>query len=259
MQIFRARNANGKLAALFLAFLFLAIFSPPLFAQAKRSAAETTLFDSLNHERTSRNLPPLRWDDNLAAAAHKHALLMAQHNTLSHQLSGEPPLQDRAKAAGALFNVVSENIAEGPDANTIHGMWMKSTHHKANILDRDVNSVGISVVHGSKYLFAVQDFSHALESLSLYEQEQKIASLLRARGLQINNANEDARKTCAMNDGYAGKPSTMFRFEGGDLSALPDGVTQKLKSGRYHSASVGACDPGKSKSFAHYRIAVLLY
>lgn len=259
MQIFRARSANGRLAALFLAFVFPAIFSSPLFAQVKRSTAETALFDSLNRERASRNLPALRWDDTLAAAARKHALLMAQHNTLSHQLSGEPPLQDRGLAAGARFNVISENIAEGPDADTIHGMWMKSTHHKANILDRDVNSVGISVVQGTKYLFAVQDFSHALENLSLYEQEQRIATLLHAQGLQINSAKEDARKTCAMKDGYTGKPSTMFRFEGGDLSALPDGVLQKLKSGRYHSASVGACNPGKSNSFARYRIAILLY
>jgi len=221
--------------------------------------AERKLFDSLNRERAAHQLPELKWDASLAKAAHQHAALMAQRNDLSHQLRGEGDVKERASSAGARFTVIAENIAEGPDAETIHSMWMKSPHHRANILDGDVTAVGIATVPGSKYLFAVQDFSRAVENLSLREQEKQIGSLLHARGLQIKAANGDARKTCAMNDGYAGKPSTMFRFEGGDLSELPDPVKLKIKSGKYRFASVGACSPDSANRFARYRIAVLLF
>jgi len=221
--------------------------------------AERKLFDSLNRERSVHKLPELKWDPSLAKAAHQHAALMAQRNDLSHQLRGEGDVQERASTAGARFTVIAENIAEGPDAETIHSMWMKSPHHRANILDVDVNAVGIATVPGSKYLFAVQDFSRAVENLSLRDQERQIGSLLHARGLQISAANDDARKTCTMNDGYAGKPSTMFRFEGGDLSELPDPVKAKIKSGKYRLASVGACSPDPANRFARYRIAVLLF
>ena len=221
--------------------------------------AERTLFNSLNRERSAHKLPELKWDASLARAAHEHAALMARRNDLSHQLRGEGDVQERASSAGARFTVIAENIAEGPDAETIHSMWMKSPHHRANILDVDVNAVGIATVPGSKYLFAVQDFSRTVENLSLREQEQQIGSLLHARGLQISAASDDARKTCAMNDGYAGKPSTMFRFEGGDLSELPDPVKAKIKSGKYRLASVGACSPDPANRFARYRIAVLLF
>jgi hypothetical protein len=43
------------------------------------------------------------------------------------------------------------------------------------------------------------------------------------------------------------------------LSRLPDGFEQKLLSGKYHAAAVGACDAGGAGGFTRFRIAVLLY
>lgn len=221
--------------------------------------SERILFNALNRERAAHNLPGLKWDAALATAAHQHAALMAQRNDLSHQLRGEGDVKQRASSAGARFSLLAENIAEGPDADTIHDMWMKSPHHRENILDKDITAVGIATVQGRKYLFAVQDFSRSVASMDLREQEKQIGALLQGQGLHTNGANEDARKTCIMNDGYAGKPSAMFRFEGGDLSELPAAVKAKIQGGKYRRASVGACDPQEANSFARYRIAVLLY
>ncbi len=61
----------------FAVLLLLANASP---AQQKISDAEKLLFDSVNRERTARELPPLKWDDGLALAARKHAELMAEQN-----------------------------------------------------------------------------------------------------------------------------------------------------------------------------------
>jgi len=54
-------------------------------------------------------------DAALAAAAREHAARMAQRNVLSHQLPGEPQIQDRATQAGARFTTIAENIAVAPN------------------------------------------------------------------------------------------------------------------------------------------------
>src|SRR5437016_3271624 len=121
-----------------IAFLVAVLFSSPRItvnAVPQTFNAERALLEDANRERVAQGLAPLHWNANLAAAAHAHALLMAQRNTLSHQFSGEAPLQDRARSAGARFTVVAENVAEGPSAEMIHASWMHSPPHRANLLD----------------------------------------------------------------------------------------------------------------------------
>src|SRR6266849_2979827 len=77
-------------AALLIASLFLQ--AETVRAQQKPTGAEQALFDSANRERIAQGLSPLKWDNTLALAARKHALLMAQKNYLSHQFPGEPAL-----------------------------------------------------------------------------------------------------------------------------------------------------------------------
>lgn len=231
------------------------------FAQEKESSAGQVLFDLANRERTAQGLPPLKWDDTLARAAHGHALRMAQRNSLSHQFPGEPGLAARATGAGSRFSTIAENVAEGPSAAYIHAQWMKSPPHRANILDKDLDSVGIAVAEREGQLFAVADFSRAVANLPLDEQEKQVGALLEARGLRLLDDTRDARQTCALNRGYAGRtrPLSVVRYETADFSQLPDDLEQKIQSGRYHSAVIGACTSSGSSGFAHYRLAVLLY
>jgi uncharacterized protein YkwD len=243
------------IAALILAALIL---TPTLHAQ--NSAADLTLFNAANRDRAAAGLPPLKWDDALASAAHDHALKMAGANRLSHQLPGEPPMQDRARRAGARFSLIAENIAEGPSVAGLHTQWMNSPPHRANLLDPQLNSIGISVVQSGNNYFAVQDFSIAVPSLSLKGQEQQISEQLSELGLQNVSETEDARKTCALDRGWAGqKPASLVRYETGDLDQLPDDVDQKVASGKFRSAAVGACQSAGSGDFARYRIAILLF
>lgn len=87
-----------------------------------------------------------------------------------------------------------------------------------------------------------------------------MASQLAAHGLHLLNASADARKTCELDRGYAGqKPASVLRYEVSSLARLPDDIEQKLASGRYHQAAVGACQSGGSAEFARFRIAILLY
>ena len=84
-------------------------------------------------------------------------------------------------------------------------------------------------------------------------------SLLKARGINTSSS-EIARKTCAMDHGSAGGPKPMFimRWQGTDLGRLPDVLEEKIQTGKYHTASVGACSTGQ-QPFAGYKAAVLLF
>jgi hypothetical protein len=243
------------IAALALFFSHTLPAAPP-----QSSAADQALLKAANHDRAAAGLHQLHWDPALAAAAHQHALLMAQKNQLSHQFPGEPPMQDRAKQAGARFSMIAENVAQGPTVPGLHTQWMNSAPHRANLLDPDLNAVGISVVQSGNMLFAVEDFSTTVASLSLDDQEKQVASQLSGHGLQVASGSSDARKTCELDRGWSGpKPSAVLRYEMSDLSHLPDEVLQKAASGKYQSAAVGACKSGGASEFARFRIAILLF
>ena len=109
------------------------------------SAEEKLLLDATNRERAAAGLQALRWNDALAAAARQHAQLMAGENVLSHQLPGEPPLDQRAAQAGAKYAMVAENVAVGPDPEEIHDGWMHSPGHRRNILNAELTAIGIAV------------------------------------------------------------------------------------------------------------------
>ncbi len=229
-------------------------------AQSEVTSAEHTLFDDLNLERSSRGIAVLQWDEALASAARDHAFRMAQRNVLSHQLPGEAPVQDRATHSGARFSLIAENIAVAPTPANIHSAWMQSPHHRENILDPQLNVVGIAVVKGGDGLFAVQDFSQSVPDLDLVQQEQKVIANLHAHGLRSTQATKDARKTCEMSRGFAGgHPLSVVRYETADLNTLPEDVEQKLRSGKYRAAAVGACPGGGDGAFTRFKIAVVLY
>ena len=250
------KNSSIFAILIFAIFSFLAQSVPAHPAEAE----EQVLFASANRERAAQGLPPLRWSDVLAAAARRHALRMAQQNTLSHQLSGEPALKERISQHGGRFASMAENIAEGPNAVTIHQGWMKSPPHRANLLDPQLDSVGIAVAARNGILFAVEDFSLAGGSLSFSEQEQLLGAQLQSRGLHLLDYTDAARKTCILDNGFAGKhpPSFVLHYATTELQSLPEMLEQRIKTGRYHAAAIGACCVGKS-DLAGYRVAVMFY
>lgn len=226
------------------------------------TVAEQYLYSEANAEREQRGLAPLRWDETLHRAAERHAGEMAARESISHQYPGERDLAARGHEAGAKFTVISENVAAAWSAPVIHDAWMHSPDHRANLLDPRVNAVGISVVRRGGQLYAVEDFDRAAESLSLDQQEHLIADLVYSQGRVSMLPNvEDARRTCGMQSGYAGarKPWFVMRFTAGTLDRLPEMLRQRLATGKYHSAVVGACEARDAGAFTPYSIAVLLF
>ncbi len=126
-----------------------------------QTRAERELFTAINQARRTQGLGTLRWDDSLAAAARRHAEMMAHYGTAQHGFSGEPSLSARVKQTGARFAWLSENVTQGPTPTFIHAQFMQSPPHRANILDRDMDSIGVGIVERAGQLFAVEDFSQA--------------------------------------------------------------------------------------------------
>ena len=250
--------------AVLMCMLLAAVVARPASAPRAKlaSLAEQYLFSAANAERAQRGLAPLKWDETLHRAAQRHAGEMAARESISHQYPGEADLANRGHEAGARFTVISENVAEAWSAPEIHDAWMRSPDHRANLLDPRVNAVGISVERRDGQLYAVEDFDRSTESLRYEDQENAVAELLQTVArLRMLPDTESARRTCAMNTGYAGeiKPWFVMRFTAASLDRLPNTLRAKLATGKYHSAAVGACDAKSTGPFTAYSIAVMLF
>ncbi len=140
-------------------FVWLALI--PSHAQEFASRAERELFSACNRERQAQGLPTLKWNTSLAEAARRHAQLMVTNQTISHQFPGEPSLSTRASRAGVSWMGLAENVAEAPSPQEIHSLWMHSPGHRANILDRNLDSIGVAVIERGAEYYAVEDFSKA--------------------------------------------------------------------------------------------------
>jgi hypothetical protein len=229
-------------------------------AWAQDPAAQQ-LADLVNADRAQQGLPALKWDPALAQAAQQHAQLMSEQGALSHQYPGEPDLEARAGQAGAHFRTIAENVALAPSPQALEKEWMNSPPHRANILNPSLTSLGVGMVRKGGNYYASLVFSAAVASLGPDQIEQKIGHLLEQRKLQLLPGTQDARQTCEMEHGSAGgsKPFFVMRWEGSDLTRLPDALEQRIATGKYHQAAVGACDSGTPQGFTTYKIAVLLY
>src|ERR1700739_1818515 len=101
---------------------------------------------------------------------------------------------------------------------------MNSPPHRANLLDPHLDSVGIAVAEHNGTLFAVEDFPLAVENLSWAEKEGIADAKLRSSGLRLLSDNGDARRSCPLDNGYAGahEPSFVLHYATADLETLPD-------------------------------------
>ncbi len=229
------------------------------------NVAEQLLLTQANQDRAEHSLSPLKRDPLLAQAALYHAYQMAEHADISHGFPGEPDLSARGASAGVRFSLITENVAEAGEPTIIHDMWMHSEGHRANLLDPDVNVVGIAVVTREHQVYAVEDFASTVDPLSVNEQESAVADLLSTTGMVIANSAPDAlvnaRRTCSMSSGYAGvrQPWFIMRYTASRLDQLPPQIKSRLTSGKYHQAVIGACASTEPSAFTSYSIAILLF
>lgn len=228
-------------------------------------AASEQIFALANQARAQAGVGRLQWDPALAQAALAHCRRMAEEGPIAHRYGGEKDVTGRAADAGAHFSVIEENVAVGPSAAGIHEEWMQSPGHRTNLLSPEVDHVGTAVVAARGVLYAVADYSRAVEQFSDSQVEARVAALIRVSGVAILRDPTLARQACATDEGVphpqnGAMPRFVMRWQSGDLDHLPQALVEKLGSGNYRQAAVGSCPAQISQgSFSGYRVAVLLY
>jgi len=109
-----------------------------------------TVIELTNAERERQRLSPLKRQEQLMAAAMKHAEDMAKNGYFSHtdQKGGQP--WDRAAAEGYAYRSCAENIAYGAKTpQQVVQMWLKSPGHRKNLLG-DFTDIGVGYAQSPK-------------------------------------------------------------------------------------------------------------
>jgi uncharacterized protein YkwD len=108
---------------------------------------------------------------------------MANAHMLSHRVANEPDLTDRIADTHLPFSAVAENIAYSSDkSEDFHYDWMRSAGHRANILSRNNNALGVAVLNHNGSYYAVEDFAKVDSADSAEKAEERfIAAFNRAR------------------------------------------------------------------------------
>ena len=117
------------------------------------SASEQELLARTNQARASAGRRTLRWDSALASIARWRSKDMIKRGYFSHDIPGAGNVFDEMSDRGYCYKVAGENIGWNtyPDdvaTAEIQQAFMGSSGHRANILGRDWDHIGIGAYKG---------------------------------------------------------------------------------------------------------------
>ena len=105
-----------------------------------------------------RQVPPIKWNNQLEQAAFNHAKDMAKNNFFKHQGSDGSSISDRIGATGYNWQAVGENIFWGEASpREVFQTWKDSPSHCKNMMNADYDEMGIAQMGN----YWVQDFGKA--------------------------------------------------------------------------------------------------
>lgn len=118
--------------------------------EAQYGVEQEAIVAAMNRERARHGLGPLRFESRLARAAGERASDMFELGYFDHVApDGRSPFLT-VKNQGYRYRAVGENLATGyATADAVVAGWMRSPGHRANILGRSYEDVGIAVHAGS--------------------------------------------------------------------------------------------------------------
>jgi len=122
-------------------------------ANSFSSSSAADLVALTNRSRASAGLKALRVDSTLASVARWRSKDMIQRDYFSHSIPGYGKVWDKLRAIGYCYKVGGENIGWNnyPDdiaTAAIHKMFMDSSGHRANIMGRAWDVIGVGAYKG---------------------------------------------------------------------------------------------------------------
>ena len=116
----------------------------------RTSNFEEAVVDAMNRERAANGLAPLHVNSRLELAADDRITDMFSKHYFNHVSPDGLQPWSWVEQRGYNYRGVGENLAVGyPNADAVVAGWMHSPGHRANILGRDFNEVGIAMAAGS--------------------------------------------------------------------------------------------------------------
>ena len=241
-------------------------------ASLQPTSAESELYNLVNEERKSRNLPTFAFDGHLIAAAREHTKAMAHAGKLSHQFSDEPELKTRLAEAGARFDAAAENVAQSDSVQDAHIELMHSPGHRANLLNPIYNAVGIAVVEMRQRIYVTEDFSRRVADQTVQDVEnqifKKVNQLRSGHGLAaLQRADASSLRQLACKTGLTAADARRYLAPGGfivvftqsDAGDPPNDLKKLAVSPVVSTIAIGACYPPESKEgFAMFTAVAVL-
>lgn len=216
--------------------------------------AERELFDLANQARAQEAVAPLQMDEGLVQAARAHAAGMAAQQQLSHQLPGEPSLEQRLAARCNLhLDQAAENVSYAGSVEQTQQSLLHSPPHRENLLNPGFNVAGFGVVRVGSLLYVAQDFGHSLPAYSPRQAgglvSGSIAHLRRDSSLpQLQWMDSDATQAsaCAMAKADSLKTDAIrahyvIRYATAQPESLPPAAAKAITDRAVHIFSVGTC------------------
>ncbi|KKC33382.1 hypothetical protein WH91_09325 [Devosia psychrophila] len=120
---------------------------PKSASSTPESLSDAEILSAINAVRKANGAPQWSYNSQLEDAARSQARLMAQKNTMSHDLG--VTLRQRVTTAGYL-GAVGENVGKGYTSlpAVIQG-WMDSSGHRGTLLSNRFTEFGLAVSRGT--------------------------------------------------------------------------------------------------------------
>lgn len=118
------------------------------------------ILDLVNQERAKVGADPLSINEQLDRAADLHSQDQASMNNMSHTGSNGSDMMNRIQGENYQYSMAAENVAVGyEDPVAAMAGWMGSEDHRDNILNPDLQEIGMGFANGDDGSFYwTQDF-----------------------------------------------------------------------------------------------------
>jgi uncharacterized protein YkwD len=130
--------------------LLLAAAPTPAQAGERSKTYRTRVLRLINDLRTDRGIRPLKLNLDLSRYAWNHSVSMARQRRLYHSSD----LRTRLRRYSA--SRWGENVGMAGTARRVVRLWMRSSSHRANLLDRRFRKTGIGVVKSGGRFWVTQ-------------------------------------------------------------------------------------------------------
>lgn len=168
-------------------FTIAALSFGPVMPAISSAITEENIVSLTNVSRVSAGLPELKANSLLSRSAQLKAEDMLAKGYFSHNSPDGRTPWEFIESTGYGYIHAGENLAVNfTEAEEVESAWMNSPGHKANILNKAFEEIGIGIAQGAyqgkNAIFVVQMFgTQAAQKITLSEEPTKVLPVIRAQ------------------------------------------------------------------------------